>query len=59
MYVCNKQWCDYVIYNKDFKNQIHTIRIKRDEAIINDIKKTIDRAIKDIKEIITIYKQRG
>ena len=59
IYVCGKQWCDYVIYNEDFKNPIHTIRIERDEEIIADIKETIDRAITDIKEIITIYKQRG
>lgn len=59
MYVCNRQWCDYVIYNENFANSIHIIRIERDEDIIEEIKEVIERAVSEIKEIITIYKQRG
>lgn len=59
MYVLNKNWCDYVIYNEDFKNPIHIIRIERNEVIITEIKEVIERAIEDIKEIILIYKTRG
>ena len=59
MYVLNKNWCDYVIYNEEFKNPIHILRIERDEIIISEIKESIERAIEDIKEIISIYKTRG
>mgnify|MGYP003678527267 CR=1 FL=1 len=55
MYVLGKNWCDYVIYNEDFKSPIHIRRIERNEAIISEIKEVIERAIEDIKEIISIY----
>lgn len=48
MWVCDKQWCDYVIYNPNFYEDIFKIRLYRDEKIITDIKETIERAKSDI-----------
>lgn len=58
MYVLERKWCDYVIYNEDFKNNIHIIRIERDENIITEIKEVIQRAISDIAEIVNLYNTR-
>ena len=48
MFVCDKQWCDYVVYNPNFTQDIFKIRIYRDEKIIEDINETIERAKLDI-----------
>jgi len=48
MWVCDKQWCDYVIYNPNFNKDIYKIRIYRHEEIITAIKETIERAKSDI-----------
>ena len=52
MWVCDKKWCDYVIYNHNYKEKIFKIRIKRDESIIAIIKTAVDDAKKDIRKYI-------
>lgn len=54
MYVLDKQYCDYIMYNKDFKLFIK--RIKRDEDKINIIKNTIEECKTIILNNINILK---
>lgn len=55
MYVCERQWCDYTIYNPNFENSLHTIRLNRDENYINHIKQEIERAKKQIAGYLKRY----
>ena len=57
MYVTNRKWCDYVIYNQDFiENDITVFRIGRDEEHIEEIKAEIERAKKDICRMVVKFK---
>lgn len=54
MYVLDKQYCDYIMYNKDFKLFIK--RIERDNEKIEIIKNTIEECKKIILDNINILK---
>lgn len=54
MYVLDKQYCDYIMYNKDFKLFIK--RIERDNDKIEVIKNTIEDCKKIILDNINILK---
>lgn len=57
MYVCDKKYNEFVIYNPNFDDSIFRIKIDRDEEIINKIKTNIDKTIKDIKTVLKQFKQ--
>lgn len=52
MWVCEKQWCDFVSYCPDIKCDkpllIH--RVKRDEKYIDSLRWDVDKFIKELKE---------
>lgn len=52
MWVCEKQWCDFVSYCPDIKCDkpllIH--RVKRDEKYIDGLRWEVDKFIKELKE---------
>jgi len=58
MYISERKWCDYYIYNTSFKNKGHSIRINRDEDIIEDIKNIIERSNNEIQYIINNYEEK-
>ena len=51
MYVTNRKWCDFVIFN-DNLNRLEITRIERDEAKIEKIKIGLDSGIIKIEEIL-------
>lgn len=56
MYVCDKDWCDYVLYNpKHVFNDLSIFRIEKDKDIQAKIENTIDDAIARIKRHIKQY----
>ena len=57
MWVLNRSWCDYVIYNEDFERSIHIIRVDRDEEIIKIIKDNIEIVKVMIRDNIQSYFQ--
>ena len=53
MYVTNRQWCDYVVYNPNFKQKSLIIkRINRDEVAIEKIKAGIETGKAMIKTMM-------
>lgn len=38
MYVTGRKWCDYVVYNPNFEQQLFIKRIERNDEMINKIK---------------------
>lgn len=56
LYVANRQWCDYVLYNNKFWGKdLFCHRVERDEVCIDAIKKTLDKGIKQINEYVELY----
>ncbi len=51
MYVTDRKWCDFVVFNENFPNLLIT-RVNRDEKIIEKIKNGLDKGIKLFKEVI-------
>jgi len=51
MLVCDRKWCDYVVYNPNFKNQIFIKRVERDEKMIDKLLVGLESGEKLIKEI--------
>jgi putative phage-type endonuclease len=51
MYVTDRKWCDYVVYNPGFKQNIVIKRINRDEVFIEKLKQGIKDGIEIIKNI--------
>lgn len=52
MYVTNRQWCDYVVYNPNFKKSLLIKRINRDEVAIEKIKAGIETGKAIIKAMM-------
>lgn len=55
MWVCERDWCDYVIYNPNFQHDIHKWRFYRDDLHIERIKKAVERAKADIAKYIAKF----
>ncbi|MEA3430870.1 MAG: YqaJ viral recombinase family protein [Nanoarchaeota archaeon] len=51
MLVCDKDWCDYAVYNPNFKQQLFIKRVERDEDFIEKLKLGFESGTKMIKEI--------
>ncbi len=52
MWVCERDWCDYVIYNSNFEHDIFKWRFYRDDLHIERIKQAVERSKEDIKKYI-------
>lgn len=54
LWITGRKWCDFVTYDPDLIEnlQLNVIRVKRDESIIEAIKKIMDQVVEKIKEII-------
>ena len=57
LYVTGRMWCDYVVYNPNFDQQLFITRIVRNEEMINKIKAGIESGKILIEEIN--YKIKG
>lgn len=58
MWVCNRQWCDYVNYWRDEnsgKEQAHVRRIERDEGRIRELE---EAALVFWSEVLKLYRKR-
>ena len=51
MLVCDKDWCDYVVYNPNFNEQLFIKRVIKDEEKQKKLLIGFDSGIKMIKEI--------
>ena len=58
MYICKKDWCDYVCYNPMFEKSIYILKINRDENIIKDIQLKLEKFIFNLQEIVLKYKKQ-
>ena len=52
MYVTGRQWCDYVVYNPNFKKSLIIKRLDRDEVAIEKIKAGIETGKTMIKTMM-------
>jgi len=52
MYVTNRKWCDYVVFNPNFEKSLVIKRVKRDEEAIKKIKLGLDEGIKMFKDLL-------
>ncbi len=58
LYICGRQWCDYVLYNsKHAQNNAHCFiyRVERDNDLQEKIKATIKNAIQTIESHVISY----
>jgi len=51
MLVCDRNWCDYVVYNPNFKQQLFIKRVVRDDKKIDKLLLGFESGIKMMKEI--------
>lgn len=42
MLVCERSWCDYVVYNPNFKKQIEIARVYPDQKVVDKLNKGFD-----------------
>lgn len=52
MYVCERKWCDYVVYNPNFPKPLSMQRVIRDNVKIEKIVLGLEKAQKDIASIL-------
>lgn len=52
MYIMDRKWCDYVVFNPNFDNNIIIERVKRDEEYIEKIRIGLERGIELTQKII-------
>ena len=50
--VTGRKWCDYVLYNPNFKKYLHVIRVERDQSYIDKIKEKVQECVYIVKNII-------
>jgi hypothetical protein len=59
LYLCNRKWCDYILYNKKHAKShnpgVFVYRIYRDESIEEDMKKLLNNSVAQIKEYVEQY----
>lgn len=56
MFVSDRKWCDYIMYNPNFSDPLHVIRVERDEEYINKIKNRLDELNTEVNKIINQFK---
>jgi putative phage-type endonuclease len=52
MWVTERKWCDYVVFNENFEKNTTTQRVDRNELDISFLKMGVDNGIKTIKNIL-------
>jgi len=55
MYVTNRNWWDFAMYNPHFEQPCHVIRVERDNEYIEKIKEQIKRNDDEIETLIESY----
>ena len=56
MYVSDRKWCDYIMYNPNFSDSLHVIRVERDKEYINKIKGRLEELNIEVNKIINQFK---
>jgi len=50
LWVCERKWVDFISYDPRVSNRpMFVIRVKRDEAYINDVAKKINQFVEELK----------
>lgn len=52
MFITDRKWCDYMVYNENFNDAGIIVRVERDEKAIDKIKSGLDSGVKMITEIL-------
>lgn len=52
LWVCEKAWCDFVVYDPRIKNGYFCKRVERDEKYISELKIGIEKFVKEMKELV-------
>ena len=52
MYVCERKWCDFVVYNPNYDNSLIIKRVDRNEETIEKLVKGLTAGRKMIIDII-------
>lgn len=52
MYVCDRQWCDYVVFNPNFPEPLTIVRVERNEASIAKIKVGLSQGVAELEAIL-------
>jgi putative phage-type endonuclease len=55
LWVCEKEWCDFVSYHPKLDKLV--LRINRDEKIIKELETRINEAVEEVQEIINKLKK--
>lgn len=55
IYVMDRKWCDYVIFNDNI-DRIEITRVERDDEVIQKIVTGLEKGVKQIKEILEAVK---
>ena len=55
MYVCGRSWWDYALYNPNFPNPLHVMKVMRDDEYITDIQTHIKECNEKIESHIKIF----
>ena len=59
MYVTDRQYCYFVSYNPNFEKSLYIKKINRDEEMIDELKKGLERGTQLIKEIKENFRKVG
>jgi len=59
MHVTGRKWCDYVVYNPNFKDPLIIKRVKRDDEKIEQIKVGLENGVKKLKEVLDKIRQNN
>lgn len=58
LWICEKDWCDFVSYDSRIPSEkrIHIIRVERDDKFINELEKGINQFVDELNEIVNKLK---
>jgi putative phage-type endonuclease len=59
MSVTGRDWCDYVVYNPNFKDDMVVVRVPRDEKAIAEIERGLIEGTKKIQQMLLELEKKG
>jgi putative phage-type endonuclease len=58
LFVTNRNWCDFICFNENYKKQIYINRVERDNEYIEAIKEELENCIEEVKNIVETYNNK-
>lgn len=52
MYVCDRDWCDYVVYNPNFPNPLVIVNVGKNEVLISKIKAGLAQGVAQLEAML-------